>query len=509
MQIKFPPEKRALLYNGEVPARDFRSIADGWFRFKRLGDRVLLTNDLGNYLFVSADDFDGLVTGRLPEGHELRQTLASGGFLIPYLDVEGAVQRYRRRNCFVGAPPFLHIVIPTLRCNTSCVYCHAGRAPMSDRSTDMSLRTAKDVVDMIFRTPSRDLSIEFQGGEPLANFEAVKFIIEYAEEMNRAEKRALQFLLVTNLSLMDEKKMKFLLDHDVLMCTSIDGPRDLHDAARRLPGGSSYDRALRWIERIHGEYRKLGRDLDLWHVDALLTTSRESLGRAKEIVDTYVSLGIKTLHVRPLNPMGFATKSWRLHGYSAEEFMDFYREALDYIVELNKRGVEIIERGAALFLARILSDDDPGYVDLRSPCGAGVGQLAYASDGSVYTCDEGRMVARMGDDVFRIGEARSMTYDDILENETVRSIGIASLLDALPGCRRCVYQPYCGVCPVYNYVCQGSIFGQQPTNDRCRINRWTLDHLFTLLDRDGEAVKKIFERWIIQKPRIKNVAGGA
>ena len=320
MQIKFPPEKKALLYSDEVPARDFRSIADGWFRFKRLSDKVLLTNDLGDYLFVPADDFNGLVTGELAADHPLRQTLASGGFLIPYLDVEHAVQRYRRRNRFVGAPPFLHIVIPTLRCNESCVYCHAGRAPMSDRSTDMTLKTAKDVVDMIFRTPSRDLSIEFQGGEPLANFEAIKFIIEYAEEMNRAEKRALQFLLVTNLSLMDEKKMKFLLDHDVLMCTSIDGPRELHDATRKLPGDSSYKRALRWIERIHKEYRSLGRDLDLWHVDALLTTSRESLGQARAIVDTYVSLGIKTLHIRPLNPMGFATKTWRLHGYTAEEF---------------------------------------------------------------------------------------------------------------------------------------------------------------------------------------------
>lgn len=509
MQIKFPPEKRAIPYSGPVPAKDFRSIADGWFRFRRLGRKMLLTNDLGDFLLVPAGDFDRLVTGQLSRDHALRQQLASEGFIIPYLDVERAVQRYRRRNRYVGTPPFLHIVIPTLRCNTTCVYCHAGRASMSDRSTDMSLKTAKDVVDMIFRTPSRDLSVEFQGGEPLANFEAVKFIIEYAEERNRTEKRNLQFLLVTNLSLMDEKKMKFLLSHDVLMCTSIDGPKELHDSARRLPGQSSYERALRWIERIHKEYKSRGRDLDLWHVDALLTTSRESLGRAREIVDTYVSLGIKTLHIRPLNPMGFATKTWRAHGYGAREFMDFYREALDYVIELNKRGVEIIERGAALFLARILSDDDPGYVDLRSPCGAGVGQLAYAGDGSVYTCDEGRMVARMGDEMFRMGEAGSMTYEDILENATVRSIGIASLLDALPGCKSCAYQPYCGVCPVFNYVSQGSIFGQQPNNDKCRINMWTLDHLFTLLDRDGEAVKKIFERWIIQKPRIKNVAGGA
>jgi uncharacterized protein len=314
---------------------------------------------------------------------------------------------------------------------------------------------------------------------------------------------------VTNMSLMDEGKMRFLLDHNVLMCTSIDGPKSLHDANRRLPGASSHSKALEWIGRIHDEYRRMGRDLDLWHVDALLTTSRASLTKPREIVDTYVSLGIKTIHIRPLNPMGFASTGWKQQGYSAEEFMDFYREALGRIIELNKKGVEIIERGAALFLARILSDDDPGYVDLRSPCGAGVGQIAYAHDGSIFTCDEGRMVARMGDDMFRIGEAGKTTYEDLLKNETVRSIAIASLLEALPGCKDCAYLPYCGVCPVYNYVIQGNIFGQSRTSDRCKINRLTLDHLFTLLDKDAEAVKKIFSRWIIQKPRLQNIAGGA
>lgn len=509
MDLRFPPGKPAIVLDAAVPDRDMRGAADGWFRFKPLGGKVLLTNDLGDYTFVAAGDFEKLTGGQIPQDHPVRRKLADGGFLIPQLDVERAVERYRQRTWYVGSPPFLHIVIPTLRCNTSCVYCHAGRAPMADRTTDMSLKTAKDVVDMIFRTPSRNLSVEFQGGEPLANFEAIRFMVEYGEELNRSEKRTLQFLLVSNLSLMDEAKMQFLLDHDVLMCTSIDGPQPLHDANRRLPGASAYARALQWVKKIHGRYKAMGRDLDVWHVDALLTTSRRSLSMPTEIVDTYVSHGIKTLHIRPLNPMGFALKSWRLHGYSAEEFMVFYRKALDYIIELNMKGVEIIERGAALLLARILGDDDPGYVDLRSPCGAGMGQIAYASDGAVYTCDEGRMVARMGDEMFRIGEARAMTYDDVLESETVRSITIASLLEALPGCRTCVYLPYCGVCPVYNYVMQGSIFGQQPTSDRCKINRWTLDHLFTWLDRDEEAVKKIFRRWIIQKPRLKNIAGGA
>ena len=82
---------------------------------------------------------------------------------------------------------------------------------MKDRSADMSLATAKRVVDQIFTSPSPALAIEFQGGEPLVNFEVVRFVIEYATERNRDEGRDLQFLLVSNLAAMDEEVLNSTL----------------------------------------------------------------------------------------------------------------------------------------------------------------------------------------------------------------------------------------------------------------------------------------------------------
>jgi len=499
--LRFPPEGRPLVFGAAPPPPPAHHAREGFFRFRRHDGKVLLTSDVGEWRLLARADFDAFVGGTLAEGHPARRSLADAGMLLPYLDVERTVERYRRRNARAGAAPHLHIVIPTLRCNAACAYCHAGRAPMKARGADMDLGTARDVVDFIFRTPSERIAIELQGGEPLANFPAVRFIVEYAREVNRRERRDLQLLLVTNLGLMDEEKMRFLLAGGVLLCTSLDGPADLHDAARRTPGGGGHARALEWMGRVHDEYRRAGRDLDLWHVDALATMTKPSLGRWREIVDAYVALGIKTIHLRPLNPMGFAARQWERWGYGGEEFVASYTAALDYIIGLNLRGTELIERGAALFLARILGDDDPGYVDLQSPCGAGMGQLAYGHDGSVYTCDEGRMVARMGDDLFKIGEAASMTFDDVLRSDTVRAVRIASLLEAAPGCRSCVYLPYCGICPVLSYVTQHDIFGQMPTNMRCRTNRGILDHLFTILDRGDEATLRVLRRWTVRKSR--------
>src|SRR5439155_1312276 len=117
-----------------------------------------------------------------------------------------------------------------------------------------------------------------------------------------------------------------------------------------------------------------------------------SLARPKEIVDSYVAAGLPGIQLR--SPSG-----WRKGDVTAEEFVPFYRGALDHILEVNKRRI-FYEQTARALLTRILTDAVPGDPNLRSPSGAGVGQLAYDFDGSIYTCDEGLALARAGDDAF-------------------------------------------------------------------------------------------------------------
>ena len=110
----------------------------------------------------------------------------------------------------------------------------------------------------------------------------------------------------------------------------------------------------------------------------LLTVTRDHLGRLRDVVDEYLRLGFSGVFLRPLNPFGMGKKVWTREGYSAEEFLAFWTRAVDRIVELNREGIEIMEKMASIMLTRILTDRDPNYMDLRSPCGAGIGQLAYS-----------------------------------------------------------------------------------------------------------------------------------
>jgi uncharacterized protein len=479
------------------PNRDFQAF----FRYRQIGEKVVLTNQEGNFLVVSQDDFRKFAEGTVEKSSPLYQKLAERNFVRAELDVAKAADRIRTRKNFLTTGPNLHIIVVTLRCNETCVYCHASRADMDAVNTDMTKELAEKTVDQILRSTNSRVTIEFQGGEPLVNFPVVKHIIEYALEKNLAVNKQIEFTMVSNLSLMDEEKLAFLLKHKVQMCTSIDGPEHLHDKQRKLPGLSAHKASTYWIKRINEAYVELGLDPTLYHVEALLTTTAATLEQWKEVVDTYVSLGCRALFLRPVDPFGFADKTGHRVEYPRAQYLAFYRAAVDYMIELNLKGVEILERFAAIFLTKILGGEDPNFLDIRNPCGAGIGQIAYNYDGKVFTCDEGRMLHEMGDSTFLIGDVQESSYRDLMGHETVRALAIASNLDAQPDCVNCAYNPFCGVCPVHNHKTQGSIFGRMRESTLCAVHKGIQDYLFTKLGEGDPAVIDVLRRWTTVRER--------
>lgn len=153
------------------------------------------------------------------------------------------------------------------------------------------------------------------------------------------------------------------------------------------------------------------------------------------------------------------------------------------------------EGHARILLKKILMGYSENYMELRSPCGAGIGQMAYYYDGNIYTCDEGRMVAEMGDQMFHLGNVNYSTYDDLMENRVCKVTCQASVLESLPGCCDCVYHPYCGVCPVISYASDNSIYARESNVYRCKIYKGILDILFEILFEEPDA-EDILKTWI-------------
>jgi uncharacterized protein len=471
------------------------------FKFREVGRHVLITNTEGNFLLLQPDEFRAFAEGDVPREGELFKRLKERNFIRGEEDRAAMVERVAARKRFLSYGPNLHIMVVTLRCNETCVYCHASRANMDAVHTDMTKEIAEKTVDQILATTNPNVTIEFQGGEPLANFPVVKHIIEYALEANKKVGKTVEFTMVSNLSLMDEDKLAYLVGKKVQICTSIDGPEHLHDKQRKLPKFSAHQKATYWIKRINDEYEKMGLDTSLYHVEALLTTTKDTLASWKEVVDTYVSLGCKALFLRPVDPFGFADRSTGRVEYPRKEYMEFYRSAVDYMLELNGNGVQILERFAAIFLTKILGGEDPNFLDIRNPCGAGIGQVAYNYDGKIFTCDEGRMLHEMGDDTFLIGDVQTSNNRDLMGHDTVRALAIASNLEAQPDCVNCTYQPYCGVCPVHNHKTQGTIFGRMRESSLCMVHKGIQDYLFEKLGSGDAQTIETFKRWTTVRDR--------
>ncbi len=473
------------------------------FRMRRLpGGKILLTSLAGRWAVLTPDEFARFSRNELDE--PLTQRLADANLLRDHFDVPAEAEMFRARRAFVGAGPNLHILVVTLRCNTTCVYCHPSRANLYAVPTDMSPDTATECVEFVLRSTNPAITIEFQGGEPLVAFDTMKHVVATAHERNARLGKELEFTLVSNLSLMDEEKLAWLIENRVQICTSLDGPPDLHDAIRKLPkayGASGHDLAVQWTKRINQRYRELGLDETLYNVEALVTTTRGLLPRWKELVDTYVGLGCRALFLRPLDPFGFADKTSGRIDYPGEAYLDYYRAAVDYMIELNKQGVEILERYAAIFLTKILHGVDPNFLDIRQPAGAGIGQLAYNYDGTIFTCDEGRMLHEMGDDTFRLGHVSTSAYRDIVGHDTVRALVIAGQLQGQPDCVDCTYQPYCGIPPVHSHKTQGTLLGRMRESTLCQVHKGIQDYLFEKLGSGDAETLAILDRWTTHRPR--------
>lgn len=458
-----------------------------YFNFKNKQNKYLLTNDVGEYIFLEKEDFVKLIKKEELED-EVKQNLLDKGFIYDTnkeIFVDNISLKLRKTKEYLLTPTILHIFVVSKNCNLNCIYCQAGNL---NQNIDykMSKEVAKKSVDIALESPSDYLTFEFQGGEPLTNFDVIKYIVEYSKE--NANGKYIEYNLVSNLILLTDEMIDFFEENNVSICTSIDGNEELQNINRPYSKGNSYQETIKQIKKL----RK--RNIN---VSAIQTTTKYSLSRYKEIVDEYINLGINSIFVRPLTKLGKADSNWKNIGYDADDFLKFYRKILEYIIQKNKEGIFLSEGHSNIFLRKILLNEPVNYMELRSPCGGAIGQMAYYYDGNIYTCDEGRMLSEMGNDSFKLGNVMENTYKDLMKCDCTKAMCVSSCIECLPYCSNCVYMPYCGTCPVINLAQDNNIFARKPKEFRCKVYGGILDTLFDYIENAGTE-KGILESWIKQ-----------
>lgn len=464
------------------------------YRFMRFGNERLLVNEAGEFIFISENDFARLRQYQLDIKDEIFLNLKTRHIVTdtdPALPIYLLATKYRTKKSFLNDFTALHIFIITLRCNQKCKYCQASSEDETRTEFDMDIQTAKKSVDMVFESPSPAIKIEFQGGEPLLNFETVKYIVQYSKKLNKVHRKNLEFVICTNLLGLNDEILNYLEEHKIWISTSLDGPRNLHDSNRiTRKGVGIYDIARKNIQTAQD---KLG----IERVSALMVTTRDNVHKLNDVVDEYINQRFHSLFIRTIHPFGRAVKE--KFGYSVDTFIKNYKKTLDYIIRLNLDGVSFSEQYATIILKKILTPFATGFVDLQSPAGTGISCAVYGYNGDVFVSDEARMLSKMGDDRFLMGNVHKNKYQEIFNGKVIRETIENSCVESMPLCSECAFQMYCGADPVRNYSVQGDLMGHRPTSEFHQINYLVIQYLMELIKQNDPDIMNIFWSWITNR----------
>ena len=461
------------------------------FNFKRLNSgKELIISMVGDYLIVPKGTVRDLVKNHTDKISEsLYYDLLSSHIISDSNDVKSLellANRYRAKktNAFNFAQ--LHIFVITLRCEHTCQYCQVSRVSQNKEKFDFSHLNLFKGINLMLASPENDITMEFQGGEALLAFDLIKDAITYTKEKAKSLSKRINYVICTNLAPINSEILEYCKLEKILVSCSLDGHEELHNENRKRPGRNSY--AL--VEKgLNLSFQIVGRE----NVSALMTTTTLSLEHPIKIINEYRKFGFNSVFLRPISPYGFATKN-KNSNYQTDEFIKFYSEGLDYIIELNRNGEYFKETYTSILLKKILTAFSENYVDLMSPSGLINSVIVYDYDGKIFLSDEARMLAQMKDFTFQIGTVND-NWETLLANPIIEKIGDAGVNDYMAGCSTCAYNIYCGADPVLHHATQGDMYGFRPDSSFCQRNMSVLDIIFNKIDTEPDTLE-IFKTWV-------------
>jgi uncharacterized protein len=334
-------------------------------------------------------------------------------------------------------------------CNFNCNYCLAG--DIKEKSQKIDLDFAKKGIDEFFKT-RKSRHIRFYAmGEPTL------FITEIKKIYNYAKRKAGSRLTVEMQShgAFSKKIRDWIWKNVDILWVSLDGPADVQDVQRKTRSG----RSLRYLIEENIKYL-LTKDI---FIGARPTITKLNIYRQKEMIDYYLSLGIKTVWSHhEFSEIG-SKNAIKNNPVSQVSLIDYAKEVVKAHKYAEKLGVFYRPFLAASF-------DEPCMYSCRA-CLPGW-HLTF--DGYVSACD----MAFHGKTNFKDliwgrwnSDKKKIEYDfekvKFLRNRTWKNI---------PECSKCKVSMYCaGGCLGEAYFQTGSINGIR--KDHCKAVRYLAKHL--------------------------------
>jgi uncharacterized protein len=307
-------------------------------------------------------------------------------YIDPYL--EGILDNY------LG-----HIILQvTQSCNLRCKYCSFSGIYQnrSHSKLMMSEETAKKSIDFYIDHSSETprLSFGFYGGEPFLNFDLIKRLALYIKQKVRGKKYSI--FMTTNGTIINEEIVQFLVENDVNLFVSLDGPKEVHDRNRCfVSGGGSYDVVMKNIElakKLAPEYvaKKIGFNAVFNSETPFCSLSRfftdfEAIKDPLILASQQNEYSLKEVEKKVLKPedlqhyddLGYETYKNMLYRNGRLERQDVSKIVLNW-EERDRLEMEENRKPAI---------EVPDYYHPSGPCIPGARRLFVTVNGDMYPCE--------------------------------------------------------------------------------------------------------------------------
>lgn len=142
----------------------------------------------------------------------------------------------------------------TEQCNLRCKYCGYMPKYLDENYSlkEMSEDVAFKAIDILMNSSheSEVCHVGFYGGEPLLRISLIKACVEYIKEKYPFRKPS--YNITTNAVLLDEKVADFLIENDIKIIISLDGPTEEFNKYRVFPNGkNSYEKVIKNIQMLY------------------------------------------------------------------------------------------------------------------------------------------------------------------------------------------------------------------------------------------------------------------
>ena len=139
----------------------------------------------------------------------------------------------------------------TESCNLNCGYCIFSENYIGERKhnpSKMNFETAKKGVDFFLPKATKPVLISFYGGEPLNNMKLIRDVVDYTTKKYPSEN--VSFSMTTNFYDV-EKHLKTIVNRNMNILVSLDGPKQIHDENRVNQNGEpTWDKVMRNLKEL-------------------------------------------------------------------------------------------------------------------------------------------------------------------------------------------------------------------------------------------------------------------